>query len=83
MQNVAFELLAELVEIIVVGGGTMLFTGIGILGEQAGLADVLSGDPTLGAWELYIGTWALFVGLYLLGAKQVLPRLRGRLAAEH
>lgn len=52
----------------------VLFTGLGVLGEQAGFSNLLAGQAALGAWELFFGAWALFVGVYLIGIKQVLPR---------
>lgn len=81
MQQLVPDFVTELVSFFATILGSLLFTGVGLLGEQAGLANVLAGDPTLGAWELFIGTWALFVGVYLLGLKQVVPRMR-RLIAD-
>lgn len=80
MQELIADLLTDGVSFLVMAIGSAVFTGLGFLGEQAGLANVLSGDPALGTWEMFIGAWALFVGVYLLGYKQVLPRMRGLLA---
>lgn len=81
MQQLVPDIATELLSIFATMLGSVFFTGIGILGEQAGVASVMTGKPTLGAWELFIGSWALFVGVYLLGVKQVIPRLR-KLVAE-
>lgn len=76
MQGILPEFLGEIATLLLVTAGSVLFTGIGILGEQAAIANLASGQSALGAWEVFIGTWALFVGVYLLGVKQVLPRIR-------
>ncbi len=55
-----------------------LLTGIGVLSEQIGLADVTSGQ-TLGYWYVYVGAIALYAGVYLLGYKRLLSRVRDRL----
>lgn len=76
MQEILSEVLGELASLVLSVLGTGVFMTIGFFGEQAGLAQVMAGDPALGAWELFVGTWALFVGLYLLGYKQAVPRLQ-------
>lgn len=77
MQQLLGDVFFEALTVAAMAMGSVLFTIIGFLGEQAGLANLLTGDPALGAWEVFVGTWALFVGIYLLGLKQVLPRIRG------
>lgn len=64
------ELLSFLATLV----GSILFSATGLLGEQAGITNVLSGNIVFGTWELYMGTVALGVGIYLLGIKQVIPR---------
>lgn len=81
MQELVTDLVGEVLSFLAMVLGTIAFTGIGLLGEQAGVANVLAGDLTIGAWELFVGTWALVFGVYLLGFKQVLPRMQ-RLVAE-
>lgn len=81
MQELVTDLVAEVLSFLAMVLGSIVFAGIGLLGEQAGLANVLAGDLAVGAWELFIGSWAIVVGVYLLGVKQVLPRMR-RLVAE-
>lgn len=74
MLEYSLDTLLELLVLLTMALGVLVFTGLGLLGEQAGLTDLLAGQLALGSWELFIGTWALFVGIYLLGFKQVLPR---------
>lgn len=70
------DLLGELASLVLSVLGSGLFMIIGFFGEQAGIAQLMAGDPALGAWELFVGTWAVFVGAYLLGYKQAVPRLQ-------
>ncbi|MFB6085985.1 MAG: hypothetical protein ABEJ84_04150 [Halodesulfurarchaeum sp.] len=68
------------VTLLLMAAGTVIFTALGLLGDQAGIANVLAGEFTLGAWELFIGSWALFFGVYLLGIRQLVPRVAGIVA---
>ncbi|MFP4530190.1 MAG: hypothetical protein ACLFNC_02750 [Halodesulfurarchaeum sp.] len=74
------KLLGKTVTLLLMAIGTVAFTALGLLGEQAGITNVLAGDLALGAWELFIGSWALFVGVYLLGLRQLVPRITGFVA---
>lgn len=75
MSELLFELLGEVLAVSIMAIASVGFTVLGILGEQAAFTNLLAGQSTLGIWELFIGSWALFVGVYLIGVKQVLPRL--------
>lgn len=79
MKELLAEFLGELVSLLAVAIGSTVFTVLGVLGEQAGMASLQAGSTALAAWELFIGGWALFVGLYLLGYRQVAPRARALL----
>jgi hypothetical protein len=72
--------LGGLVSLLLMALGTVGFTLLGLLGEQAGFANVVAGDLALGIWEVFIGSWALFVGVYLLGLRQLVPRVAGIVA---
>lgn len=74
------ELFGKTVTVFLMAVGAVVFTALGLLGEQAGITNVLAGDLVLGGWELFIGSWALFVGVYLLGLKQLVPRVAGIVA---
>lgn len=80
MHELVPDVLGELLSLVAAAVGTVAFTGLGLLGEQAGWAAIMAGDLTLGGWEVFIGTWALVVGIYLLGVKQTMPRVRALLA---
>ena len=80
MSDRTAESLGKLGSVLLMALGTVGFTVLGLLGEQAGFANVLAGDLTLGMWELFIGAWALFVGVYLLGLRQLLPSVSGIVA---
>lgn len=83
MEDSVVDTMVELVVIVAAGIGSVGITVAGWLTEQAGLHNVLSGDLTLGLWELWMGTIALFVGVYLLGYRTVWRRglaFRRRLA---
>lgn len=66
-----FDLLEVLVSVVATG----LFTLGGLVAEHAGFLNVLGGQATLGAWEIWMGGVALFAGVYLLGYQHLLPRL--------
>ena len=74
MLDMQLDRVTDLAVLLAMAVGVLVFTGLGLLGEQAGLSDLLAGQVALGSWELFIGSWALFVGVYLLGFKQVVPR---------
>ncbi|MDZ7850376.1 MAG: hypothetical protein U5K70_06045 [Halodesulfurarchaeum sp.] len=74
------QLFGKTVTLLLMAIGTVAFTVLGLLGEQAGISNVVAGDLALGAWELFIGSWALFVGVYLLGFRQLVPRVVGIVA---
>ncbi|WP_276270752.1 hypothetical protein [Haloarcula litorea] len=57
-----------------------LLTVVGVLTENAGVADLLAGQSVVGLWELWMGTLLLYAGVYLLGYKRVLPGLRATVA---
>lgn len=72
-------LTGSLFELLVVLGyalGAGALTGLGALAEGAGLRSLGAGDVVVGLWFAYMGAVALFVGLYLLGYRELLPRLR-------
>lgn len=50
-------------------------TAIGLLGESAGVSNLLAGDLAVGLWEVFVGALALYVGLYLIGVKEFLGTL--------
>jgi hypothetical protein len=74
MLDFHLDMVADLVVVLGMTLGALVFTGLGVLGEQAGFSNLIAGQAALGAWELFFGAWALFVGVYLIGIKQVLPR---------
>ena len=74
------DLLSSLGIVGVLALATLGFTALGVLGEQAALGNLLAGQTTLGLWELFVGAWALFVGLYLVGVRQLFPRVSSLLA---
>lgn len=77
MHEVLADVAAELVSVVVFSAGAGVLTAAGVLSERAGLTSLAGGQTALGLWYLYVGTLALFVGLYLLGYREVWPRLRG------
>lgn len=76
MKLAAIDSIGELVGLFVSAVGTMLFTLGGFLVDQAGIQNVLTGNLTVGVWELWMGTIALVVGVYLFGYQQLWPRLK-------
>jgi hypothetical protein len=75
-----FDSLSNLATIGLLSLATVGFTALGVLGEQAALGNLLAGQTTLGLWELFVGAWALFVGVYLVGVRQLFPRVSSLLA---
>lgn len=80
MQPKSVQTPTETVSLLLMGLGSILFTTLGVLGERAGVTNVLLGDPVLGAWEIFMGACFLFFGVYLLGYKQVAAHVRERVA---
>ena len=76
----AFDSLSTIVTIALLILATVGFTALGVMGEQAALGNLLAGQTTLGLWELFVGAWALFVGVYLVGVRQLFPRVSSLLA---
>lgn len=77
MKDVGSELVAEILS----GLGAVLFTAVGVVIEYAAVINVVSGELTLGAWELLMGGLAIFVGLYLIGYREFWRRMEARLSA--
>lgn len=76
MQGLLSETLAELLGLVVSVVAAGLFTAVGLLTENAALADITTGQTVLGLWELWMGVLALYAGVYLLGYERVWTRLR-------
>ena len=75
MSPLASESIGELLALIVSAVGTVGFTVVGTITEQAALHDVLTGQLVLGAWEAGMGAIALVVGLWILGYGKLRPQL--------
>ena len=82
MHEIVVEAAAEVVAVVLFTLGAGVLAVAGVLTEQAGVANLSTGHVALGAWEVLMGGLALFVGLYLLGYREVLPRLRGLVAGR-
>ncbi|MFT4957949.1 MAG: hypothetical protein ACI9PP_001186 [Halobacteriales archaeon] len=76
MSLLAIESLSELLGLTVSAIGTLAFTTVGAITEQAAIENLLTGHLVLGAWEAGMGAIALIVGVWILGAQKLLPRLR-------
>lgn len=77
MQEILADAAGELVSVVVFSAVASVLTAAGVLTERAGLANLATGQTAVGLWYVYMGGLALFVGLYLLGYREVWPRLRG------
>ncbi len=73
MRELGFDLVADLLFLVLSAAGAVAFTVVGLLVDRAGLENLLAGAVAQGAWELWMGTLALFVGLYLLGYRTAWP----------
>lgn len=82
MRELVADAAAELVSVVLYAALAGLLTAAGLLGEQAGLANLATGRFALGLWDAYMGGLALYAGLYLLGYRTAWPRLRGVLATD-
>lgn len=76
MQQLLSDGLLDIAVTVVALFASAVVTGIGVLGERAGLESVLAGQMALGAWELYMGSAAIAIGVYLIGLRHALPRVR-------
>lgn len=76
MKLAVSESFQTLVELTVSALGTVIFTGVGLVVEQTAVADVLRGQIAVGVWEGWMGAIALVVGIYLLGYRELWPRLQ-------
>ncbi|MFB6297770.1 MAG: hypothetical protein ABEH56_04545 [Salinirussus sp.] len=66
----------ETLELVGSAAGTVVFSFGGLVVEQEGLRNLLTGQTTLGGWEAGMGLLLLFAGTYMLGYQELLPRLR-------
>ncbi|MFB6352700.1 MAG: hypothetical protein ABEJ92_01315 [Halobacteriales archaeon] len=82
MRELVADAAAELVSVVLYAALAGLLTAAGLLGEQAGLASVASGQTAVGLWYLYMGGLGLYAGLYLLGYRTAWLRFRGVLADD-
>jgi len=65
------ESLPELLDLL---GSTVLaavLTAVGTVAERAAVADLVAGQSTFGAWELFMGAILLYAGVYMLGYRRV------------
>ena len=77
MSELGLEMAADLLSTVLSAIGAVVFTIVGVLVEQAGVANLTQGATGLGAWELFMGTLVLFVGIYLLGYRTAWPSIVG------
>lgn len=74
MQDVVLEFAAELISLVVL---SVVGTSVGFLGllmETIGYDILMTQDPILGYWYLYMGTIALYAAIYLIGIRELRPR---------
>lgn len=74
------ELLAPLVELVVYAVVAAGFTVAGFLAELSSLEYLGAGNTPFAVWLSVMGAVALYAGIVAVGAGEVLPRLRSRLA---
>ena len=67
------ESVAELLASALAAG---VLTVVGLLTENAGLADLFAEPSVFAVWELGMGLLLLYAGLYMLGYKRVWLGLR-------
>lgn len=75
MQEIAFDLAAELLAFVGLG---LVGSVLGLLGfsmEATGLTSLASGHLVLGLWYLYMGSLTLFIAVYLIGVRELPARL--------
>lgn len=82
MPAVLADIVAEVVAVALLSAGATGLAAAGVLFEQAGVASLAAGQLALGAWYVYMGSLALFVGAYLLGYREVVPRVQSLLTAR-
>jgi hypothetical protein len=58
-----------------------LLTVVGVLTENAALADLAAGPSLFGLWELGMGLLLLYTGIYMLGYKRAWLGLREAVSA--
>lgn len=75
MQELLYDLAAEVFSVVLLGLGAAVLTTLGVLTEGAGVANLADGHTALGLWYVYMGGVALYVGLYLLAYRMLRPRL--------
>lgn len=75
MQEVALDLVAELVAIVGLGVIGSVLSLLGFSMETLGLTSLTSGELVIGLWYLYMGSLALFVAVYLIGVRELPARV--------
>ena len=62
---------ASLLELLGSAVAAALLTTVGLLTENAGVADLLAEPSLFAVWELGMGLLLLYAGIYMLGYKRV------------
>ena len=63
--------LVSLLELLALLSAAAVLTLVGLLTENAAVADLLAGPSIFGFWELGMGLLLLYAGVYMLGYRRV------------
>jgi len=71
--------LVSLLELLASLFAAAVLTLVGLLTENAAVADLLAGPSVFGLWELGMGLLLLYAGIYMLGYRRVWLGIRAGL----
>lgn len=74
--------LGELLSLLASAVGTVVFTGVGVLLERAGIRALESGISGFGLWEVAVGIALVYIGLYVIGYRTFWTGVRPRVLGE-
>lgn len=82
MKDVALEAATEIATTLFFALGTIALSAAGAYMERLGVDSVLGGQLLLGLWAVFVGGALLYVGVYLMGYRELRPRVARLLASR-
>lgn len=82
VHEVLYETAGEVAATALVALGAGVVTLAGLLAEESSIQALLGGHAITALWYAYMGAIALYVGVYLLGYREVRPRVDRLRSAE-
>lgn len=75
MRELAIETLLDPLTLVAYLLVSSIATAAGVRAEMTGLSRLVSHPDALAIWYVYVGVLALYAGLYLVGYREIAPRV--------